>query len=150
MLYKLLPLGTWFNTANTPCLLHYSLWKIHRLKTTRRCNWTVSVWWVQGVLLPPVMTQPEAGKHNTITPTISLPVKSWELRKVEAGNLDLVQYVERIYLSITWSNYRGQQYVCSAEWPPVTIQLCQSHFLFVSPVRVPMLPVISVTDLRTC
>lgn len=150
MLYKLLPLGTWFNTANTPCLLHCSLWKIHRLKTTRRCNWTVSVWWVQGVLLPPVMTQPRGRKTQYYNSHNISSCEELRTRKVEAGNLDLVQYTERIYLSITWSNYRGQQYVCSAECPPVTIQLCQSHLLFVSPVRVPMLPVVSVTDLRTC
>lgn len=50
-------------------------------------------------------------------------MKSWELRKAEAGNSDLVLYVEGICLSITWCNYRRQQYGCSAENSPVTIQL---------------------------
>lgn len=39
-------------------------------------------------------------------------MKSWELRKAEAGNLDLVQYVVGIYPSITWSNCRGQSMFC--------------------------------------
>lgn len=88
MLYKLLPLGTWFNTANTLCLLHCSLWKIQRLKTTRRCIWIVSVRWVQGVLLPPVMTQPRGRKtqywnsHN-ISPCEELRThksRGWKFR----------------------------------------------------------------------
>lgn len=74
MLSKLLPLGAWFNTANTQCLLHCSLWKIHKLKTARRCIWTESVWEaVVSLLLPPVVTQRRGRKtqywdfHNSST-----------------------------------------------------------------------------------
>lgn len=42
-------------------------------------------------------------------------MKSWELRKAEAGNSDLVLHVEGICLSITWCNYRRQRYGWSAE-----------------------------------